>query len=107
MKFFAFFSLFVSLVFTQASPNVYWNSLATDVTVGVPLVDDPTLIGGRIQIKVSFNGGKSYEEMGEIFTIEKSDIDDLKNVSVPAGIFEAMPGFSEGGESTIYCKGLG
>ena len=57
MKFFAFFSLFVSLVFTQGSPNVYWNSLATDVTVGVPLVDDPTLIGGRIQIKVRFNGG--------------------------------------------------
>ena len=68
MKFFAFLSLFVSLVFTQDSPNVYWNSLSTDVTVGVPLVDDPTLIGGRIQIKVSFNGGKSYEEMGEIFT---------------------------------------
>ena len=79
MKFFAFLSLFVSLVFTQDSPNVYWNSLATDVTVGVPLVDDATLIGGRIQIKVSFNGGKSYENMGEIFTIEKSDIDDLKN----------------------------
>ena len=104
MKFFAFLSLFVSLVFTQGSPNVYWNSLATDVTVGVPLVDDPTLIGGRIQIKVSFNGGKSYEEMGEIFTIEKSDIDDLKNVSIPADIFEAMPGFSEGGKAQFIAK---
>ena len=72
MKSFAFLSLFVSLVFTQGSPNVYWNSLATDVTVGVPLVDDPTLIGGRIQIKVSFNGGKSYEEMGEIFSTTSS-----------------------------------
>ena len=89
MKFFAFLSLFVSLVFTQDSPNVYWNSLATDVTVGVPLVDDATLIGGRVQIKVSFNGGKSYDDMGEIFTIEKSDIDDLKNVSISADIFEA------------------
>ena len=87
MKFFAFLSLFVSLVFTQDSPNVYWNSLATDVTVGVPLVDDATLIGGRVQIKVSFNGGKSYDDMGEIFTIEKINIQDLKIVSLPEYIF--------------------
>ena len=104
MKHLAFVYLFVSLVFAQDSPNVYWNSLATDVTVGVPLVDDPTLIGGRIQIKVSFNGGKSYEEMGETFTIEKSDIDDLKNVSVSADIFESMPGFSEGGNAQFIAK---
>ncbi|MFL3007271.1 MAG: DUF5684 domain-containing protein [Candidatus Neomarinimicrobiota bacterium] len=104
MKRLAFLNLFVSLVFAQESPNVYWNSLATDVTVGVPLVDDPTLIGGRVQIKVSFNGEKSYEDLGEVFTIEKSDIDDLKNVSVSANIFEAMPGFSEGGEAQFIAK---
>ena len=104
MKYLAFFYLFLSLVFAQDSPNVYWNSLATDVTVGVPLVDDPTLIGGRVQIKVSFNGEKSYEDLGEVFTIEKSDIDDLKNVSVSADIFEAMPGFSEGGKAQFIAK---
>ena len=104
MKRLAFLNLFVSLVFAQESPNVYWNSLATDVTVGVPLVDDPTLIGGRVQIKVSFNGEKSYEDLGEVFTIEKSDIDDLKNVSVSANIFEAMPGFSEGGKAQFIAK---
>ena len=104
MKRLAFLNLFVSLVFAQESPNVYWNSLATDVTVGVPLVDDPTLIGGRVQIKVSFNDEKSYEDLGEVFTIEKSDIDDLKNVSVSANIFEAMPGFSEGGKAQFIAK---
>ena len=104
MKYLAFLNLFVSLVFAQDSPNVYWNSLATDVTVGVPLVDDPTLIGGRVQIKVSFNGEKAYEDLGEVFTIEKSDIDDLKNVSISADIFEAMPGFSEGGKAQFIAK---
>ena len=91
-------------IIAQSSLNVYWNSLATDVTVGVPLVDDPTLIGGRVQVKVSFDNGRSYNEMGDIFTIEKSDIDDLKNISIPADIFEAMPGFSEGGKAQFIAK---
>ena len=59
-----------SFIIAQEGSSDYWDSLATDVTVGVPLVDDPTLIGGRIQVKVSFNGGKSYNEMGEIFEIK-------------------------------------
>ena len=104
MKIFLSIAFLFSFLVAQDSPAVYWNSLATDVTVGVPLVDDPTLIGGRIQVKVSFNGGKSYNEMGEIFEIEKSDIDDLKNVSIAADIFESMPGFSEGGKAQFIAK---
>ena len=104
MKIFLSIMFLFSFLIAQDSPAVYWNSLATDVTVGVPLVDDPTLIGGRIQVKVSFNGGKSYNEMGEIFEIEKSDIDDLKNVSIAADIFESMPGFSEGGKAQFIAK---
>ena len=74
----------------------YWNSLSTHVTVGVPLLDDETLIKGRIQLKVSFNDGDSFEELGDEATIQKGDIDDLKLVSVPADIFENMIGFQEG-----------
>ena len=71
MKIFSSIMFLFSFLIAQDSPVVYWNSLATDVTVGVPLVDDPTLIGGRIQVKVSFNGGKSYNEMGEIFKLRR------------------------------------
>ena len=104
MKKFLIFNFVVSLIIAQDNPNVYWNSLATDVTVGVPLVDDPTLIGGRVKVKVSFDNGRSYIEMGDIFSIEKSDIDDIKNISIPADIFEAMPGFSEGGKAQFIAK---
>lgn len=93
-----------SFIIAQDGSALYWNSLATDVTVGVPLVDDPTLVGGRIQVRVSFNGGKSYNDMGEVFEIEKGDIDDLKSVSIAAEVFESMPGFSEGGKAQFIAK---
>ena len=104
MKKFLIFSFLAFPIIAQDNPNVYWNSLATDVTVGVPLPDDPTLIGGRVQVKVSFDNGKSYNDMGDIFSIEKGDIDDLKNISIPADIFEAMPGFSENGKAQFIAK---
>ena len=93
-----------SFIIAQDGSALYWNSLATDVTVGVPLVDDPTLVGGRIQVRVSFNGGKSYNDMGEVFEIEKGDIDDLKSISITAEVFESMPGFSEGGKAQFIAK---
>ena len=71
MKKFLILNFVVSLIIAQDNPNVYWNSLATDVTVGVPLVDDPTLIGGRVQVKVSFDNGRSYNEMGDIFQLKR------------------------------------
>jgi len=88
-----------SILFSQEESIIYWNSLATDVTVGVPIAEDETLVGGRIQIEVSFDGGKSFNQMGEPFQIDEGDVDDLKQVSVDAEIFEKMAGFSEGGKA--------
>ena len=88
--------LIYSTILSQEVVTGYWNSLSTHVTVGVPLLDDETLIRGRIQLKVSFNGGNSFVDLGEKAIIEKGDIDDLKQVSVPADIFENMAGFQEG-----------
>ena len=51
--------LLFSLLMSQDDSKIYWNSLATDVTVGVPLADDESLIGGKIQVKVSFDSGTS------------------------------------------------
>ncbi len=104
MKNLLLITFFVPFIIAQDGSTVYWNSLATDVTIGVPLVDDPTLVGGRIQVKVSFNSGKSYNDMGKIFEIEKGDIDDLKSVSIAAEVFETMPGFSEGGKAQFIAK---
>ena len=85
-----------TIILCQEIVPGYWNSLSTHVTVGVPLLDDETLIKGRIQLKVSFDDGSSFNELGDEAIIEKGDIDDLKLVSVPADIFENMTGFQEG-----------
>ena len=87
--------LLSSLVISQEIVPRYWNSLSTHVTVGVPLVDDETLIGGRIQVKVNFDGGNTFTDLGQIHVIEKGDIDDVKQVSIPAEAFENMSGFQE------------
>ena len=88
--------LISTIILCQEIVPGYWNSLSTHVTVGVPLLDDETLIKGRIQLKVSFDDGSSFNELGDEAIIEKGDIDDLKLVSVPADIFENMTGFQEG-----------
>jgi len=87
--------LISTTILSQEIVPGYWNSLSTHVTVGVPLLDDETLIGGRIQLKVSFNDGNSFDDLGGTAIIEKGDIDDLKQVSIPADIFENMEGFQE------------
>jgi len=93
------FLLFSFLPGQEATASkIYWNSLSTDVNVGVPLADDESLKGGRIQIRVSFNAGKSFSDLGDPFFIEKRDIDDLKEISIQDNVFESMPGFKEGGE---------
>ena len=95
IKRFLFILLLSSLVISQEIVPRYWNSLSTHVTVGVPLVDDETLIGGRIQVKVNFDGGNTFTDLGQIHVIEKGDIDDVKQVSIPAEAFENMSGFQE------------
>ena len=64
MRFILLIILFLSssLIGQDASSKIYWNSLATAVNIGVPLEDDKTLKGGRIQIRVSFDQGKSFSE---------------------------------------------
>tara|TARA_B100002051_G_scaffold143367_1_gene135928 strand:+ start:411 stop:1868 length:1458 start_codon:yes stop_codon:yes gene_type:complete len=87
--------LLSSLVISQEIVPRYWNSLSTHVTVGVPLVDDESLIGGRIQVRVNFDEGNTFTDLGQIHIIEKGDIDDVKQVSIPAEAFENMSGFQE------------
>ena len=89
------FLLLSSLVISQEIVPRYWNSLSTHVTVGVPLVDDESLTGGRIQVRVNFDEGNTFTDLGQIHIIEKGDIDDVKQVSIPAEAFENMPGFQE------------
>ena len=100
------FGLFFSFLFTQEETNskIYWNSLSTAVNVGVPLADDESLRGGRIQIRVSFDGGKNFTDIADPFDIEKRDIDDLKEVSIPAELFESMAGFKEGGKAQFIAE---
>ena len=66
--------LIYSTILSQEVVTGYWNSLSTHVTVGVPLLDDETLIRGRIQLKVSFNGGNSFVDLGEKAIIEKANM---------------------------------
>lgn len=95
IKRFIIFSLLLSFVISQEIVPRYWNSLSTHVTVGVPLVDDESLIGGRIQVRVNFDEGNTFTDLGQIHVIQKGDIDDVKQVSIPAKAFENMPGFQE------------
>ena len=96
MKYLITLLLIAKILIAQEIVPRYWNSLSTHVTVGVPLVDDESLIGGRIQVRVNFDDGSSFIDLGEKFIIEKGDIDDIKQVSVPAENFENMAGFQEG-----------
>ena len=106
MRFILLIILFLSssLIGQDASSKIYWNSLATAVNIGVPLEDDKTLKGGRIQIRVSFDQRKTFSDLGNPSPIEKGDIDDLKDISIPGDIFEAMKGFKEGGEAHFIAE---
>ena len=95
MRNFIIFLILSKVLFAQEIVPRYWNSLSTHVTVGVPLVDDETLIGGRIQLRINFDDAGSFSDLGEKHIIEKGDIDDVKQVSVPADAFENMAGFQE------------
>ena len=106
MRFILLIILFLSssLIGQDASSKIYWNSLATAVNIVVPLEDDKTLKGGRIQIRVSFDQGKTFSDLGSPSPIEKGDIDDLKDISIPGELFEAMKGFKEGGEAHFIAE---
>ncbi len=96
MKYLLVLIIISRIIFSQEITPRHWNSLSTHVKVGVPLVDDASLIGGRLQVKASYDGGSSFSDLGEKFIIEKGDLDGIKQVSIPAEIFENMPEFEEG-----------
>jgi hypothetical protein len=105
MKYFILLILNLSCLFSEEdSTKIYWNSLSTDVTVGVPIADDESLERGRIQVKVSFDDGKTYNNLGEEFFIEEGDIDDLKEVSIAEELFESSSGFIENGTAQFIAQ---
>ena len=105
MKYFILLILNLSYLFSEEdSTKIYWNSLSTDVTVGVPIADDESLERGRIQVKVSFDDGKTYNNLGEEFLIEEGDIDDLKEVSIAEELFESSSGFIENGTAQFIAQ---
>ena len=89
---------------TPQASKIYWNSLSTDVNVGVLLADDGSLEEGRIQIRVSFDGGESYADLGDPAEITGGDVDDLKEVFIPKDVFEAMDGFNEGATAQFIAE---
>ena len=90
-----FFVLFY-FIFGQESSNIYWNSLSTELIIKVPIIEDNSLENGQVQISASFNKSKSFKKIGEPVKIDEDDIDDIKEVLIPADIFESMDGFKEG-----------
>ena len=63
--------LLSSLIISQEIVPRYWNSLSTHVTIGVPLVDDESLIGGRIQVRVNFDNGIHLLILAKLMLLKK------------------------------------
>ena len=100
-----FFSNFLFGQEDLAPPSkIYWNSLANSLQIGVPLADDESLEGGWIQIRVSFDNGSNFSDLGELDIIKRRDIDDVKNVIITEKAFESMSGFSEDGEAHFIAE---
>jgi len=101
-------SLFIGTLFAQEITDdiskIYWNSLSSSVKIDVPLADDESLEGGRIQIRSSFDGGKSYQNLGKIEPIDGGDIDDTKEIYIPRDKFVSLEGFSEGGTAQFIAE---
>ena len=105
MKYLSLLILYFSILYSQEDgAKIYWNSLSTDVTIDVPIADDESLEGGRIQVKVSFDAGNTFNNIGDEFKIEDGDIDDLKEVSIPENVFESSSGFSENGTAQFIAQ---
>ncbi len=82
MRFILLIILFLSssLFGQDASSKIYWNSLATAVNIGVPLEDDETLKGGRIQIRVSL----CFHKVAHPADGEDNETRQLMHIRIPA-----------------------
>ncbi len=96
--------IMINFLVSQEYSERYWNSLATHLTVGVPLAEDESLIGGRIQVKVNLADNNSYVDVGQKFKIDKGDIGDIKEISIPSDAFESLAGFKEGAKAKFIAQ---
>ena len=68
MKYLSSVILFLNSFTLGQGKVIYWNSMSTSVKVDVPISSDESLEGGRIQIRVSFDG-ENYFDLGEAYLI--------------------------------------
>ena len=83
---------------------IYWNSLSTSVKIDVPIAEDETLKGGRVQIRVSFDRGDNFKDLGQPSPIEGGDMNDLKEILIPRQDFVSLDGYSEGGTAQFIAE---
>ena len=67
----------------------YWNSTNTGINITVPILNDSTLTGGSVQLLAKVGNG-NYENLGSSYTIQSSDINTSKTLSINANTFEAI-----------------
>ena len=97
-------TLILFCILIAQESKIYWNSLSTSVKVDVPIADDETLKGGRIQIKVSFDGGNNYLDLGQPSLIDGGDLSDLKEILIARQDFVSLDGYSEGGTAQFIAE---
>jgi len=90
--------LLFGLVFAQEAPNIFWNSLSTELVIKVPIIEDESLENGQVQISATFDKGKSFKKLGDPIKIIDNDIDDIKDIIINADVFESLDGFKEGAD---------
>jgi hypothetical protein len=76
-----------------------WNSTNTSVTVAVPVANDSTLTGGRIQLQAEADG--TFVDLGSSYAILVDDLSTNKTISIDAATLEAISGFSENDNITF------
>ena len=79
-----------------------WNSTNTSIDILVPIAsDDTTLINGKVQIWAKIESN-DWEQVGQLFNIENSDLGTNKLVSLTDLQVESITGFAE--QDTITFK---
>ena len=96
MKYIISIALILFPIIIAQESVIYWNTLSSSVKVDVPIADDESLEGGRVQIRVSFDNGKNYLNLGDEVKIEGGDLNDLKELLIPRKSFVSLEGYKEG-----------
>ena len=96
MKYFSLLILYFSILYShEDGAKIYWNSLSTDVTIDVPIADDESLEGGRIQVKVSFDAGNTFNNLGdELYIILSESLQfSFPGITIPKPTSSLIPDF--------------